>query len=159
MNRYRAAIAVWMCSLITLAGCGGGETPVQGSITAQISCTESDSLLATIYMAGGDEAAASEWCSCTQECAVEFGGLGLGDYVLNVGRPDSTYLATDGAQGFVRPLGYYGSVGLAPAVDAATTISLTTENPNASVHFSLDDDEDAPPSDTLNGSASQPATP
>jgi hypothetical protein len=107
---------------------------------ANISCSASDSLVATIYMTGGDQAGASEWCACggAGECSVQFTGLGYGEYLLGIGTPDTTYLATQGAQGFVQQLGYYGGDSLAQNVDTAEPINVSSGQPQASVEFALE---------------------
>lgn len=149
MNRINAASAIWTFSLVTLTACGTGDqdTPEQGDIAAQITCSAQDSLLATVYMAGGDMAAASEWCSCagSDACSIEFSGLGHGDYILGVGIPDSTYLATEGAQGFVRPLGFYGENELAQDVESATVITLSDDQPSADAVLNLRDEGSTEP--------------
>jgi len=92
-------------------------------------------------------AAASEWCSCAgfDACSIEFSGLGHGDYILGVGIPDSTYLATEGAQGFVRPLGFYGENELAQDVESATVITLSDDQPRADAVVNLRDEGSAEP--------------
>jgi len=144
MIRINAFFAICTTSLVMLTACGTGDqdTPEQGDITAQITCSAQDSLLATLYMAGGDMAAASEWCSCagSDACSIEFSSLGLGDYVLSVGIPDSTYFATEGAEGFVRPLGFYGDNELAQDIESATVITLSDDQPHADAVVNLRDD-------------------
>lgn len=136
MNRMKKGLAIWTLSVIILAACGTDEVETPGTITAEITCTAGDSLLATVYLADGDGGAASQWCPCTSEaCSVEFSGLGYGDYLLGIGRPDSLYKATKGAEGFTPTLGYYGEDGLAQAGD---TISLSAEQPTSNVVVSLD---------------------
>lgn len=149
MIRINAVSAICTFSLVMLTACGTGDedTPEQGDITAQITCSAQDSLLATVYMAGGDMAAASEWCSCTgsDACSIEFSSLGLGDYILGVGIPDSTYLATEGAEGFVRPLGFYGENELAQDIESATVITLSDDQPRADAVVNLQNDGGASP--------------
>lgn len=146
MNPTIFRFAIGAFSLVILTSCGEEEAETPGDITAQITCSAPDSLLATIYRSGEEISAASQWCSCagTDGCSVEFTGLGYGDYLLGVGRPDSTYMATEGAEGFSRTLGYYGQTGIARELDSATTISLSADQPSASVTVNMNDERSRP---------------
>ena len=134
---------IFLFTLLAVAACRGEEeaAPTAGDITASISCSAQDSLVATLYMAGGDRAAASAWCNCgAGSCNVQFVGLGFGDYILGVGEPDSLYRASEGAEGFVRPIAYFGADTLAADPESATAITLSDSQPRADVELDLTGD-------------------
>ena len=143
MYRMKRPLLIWILPLLVLAACGTEETPTPGGIVAQVDCAAmDDSLLVTVYMTGEEVAAASQWCSCggPGTCSAEFNGLGHGDYVLGIGRPDTTYRSTEGAEGFSQTLGYYSEAGLVGDSEEATTITLSEEQAMANVDVSVDPD-------------------
>lgn len=151
MNRMKHPLLIRILPLIVLAACGTEETPTPGGIAAQVDCAAmDDSLLVTVYMTGEEVAAASQWCSCGGgTCSAEFSGLGHGDYVLGVGRPDTTYRSTEGAEGFSQTLGYYSDMGLVDDSEEATTITLSEEQPTANVNVNLAREGEAAYGDSL----------
>lgn len=121
---------------VIIAGCGGGEEAEPGTISAEITCSAQDSLLASVYMADADPAGTSQWCACgAQVCSVEFGSLGYGDYVLAISDPDSLYTRTEGAEGFAQTIGFYADGGLDQVAD---TITLSDEQPNANIALNVE---------------------
>lgn len=154
MTRLASGTAIVAISLMMLAGCGADDAEDPGTVSAEITCTAQDSLLATVYLTEGDVAGASEWCPCGSEgCFVEFGGLGYGDYVLGISVPDSVYARTEGTEGFVRTLGYYSQGGIDEVAD---TITLSGEQPSASIVLDIQAGpmQDAAQADTLDGVSS-----